>query len=196
VAQEDEVARPSLRDRIVDAALDRFHLQGFSGCSVQDITDAAGVPKGSFYNHFKTKESLALEVLSRYREESKVEMLFEGAGPPLERLRRHFEFLAKKYEDWGFNRGCVVGNFGSDMCGEHPAMRAAICDGLNGWTTAIAKVLSEAQADGTLSANKDPETVARFLINAWQGAITRQSVVKNRSPFDDFFEVAFGNLLV
>jgi len=40
------VARPSLREKIVDAALDRFHAQGFSACSVQDITDAAGAPKG------------------------------------------------------------------------------------------------------------------------------------------------------
>ena len=40
------MARASLRERIVDAALERFHAQGFNGCSVQDITEAAGAPKG------------------------------------------------------------------------------------------------------------------------------------------------------
>ena len=43
-----------------------FTERGFSGCSVQDITDAAGVPKGSFYNHFKSKEALAAEIITEY----------------------------------------------------------------------------------------------------------------------------------
>ncbi len=49
-----------VREKIVSAAIDRFHALGFSACGVQEIVDKAGVPKGSFYNYFKTKELLAL----------------------------------------------------------------------------------------------------------------------------------------
>ena len=44
----------------------QFIERGFHACSVQDITDAAGVPKGSFYNHFRSKEALAAEILTEY----------------------------------------------------------------------------------------------------------------------------------
>jgi hypothetical protein len=57
----------TVRDRIVEAALDRFHTLGFNGCGVQDIVDKAGIPKGSFYNYFKAKELLAVEVLKPSR---------------------------------------------------------------------------------------------------------------------------------
>ncbi len=58
------MARSGVRDKIVSAAADRFHALGFNACGVQEIVDAAGVPKGSFYNYFKAKELLALEVLA------------------------------------------------------------------------------------------------------------------------------------
>lgn len=190
------MARASLRDNIVNAALERFHAQGFNGCSVQDITDAAGAPKGSFYNHFKTKELLALEALDRYRRNSRLEMLFEGDTPPLQRLRTHFEFLAGRQEGWGFERGCLIGDFGADMSDAYPAMREALADTMLGWSAEVAAVLRQAHAAGDLPNNKDPYLLARFLVNAWQGAVIRSRLVKGRAPLDDFLAVAFQVLLV
>jgi AcrR family transcriptional regulator len=60
------MARPNVRQKIVDAGLKILIERGFNGSGVQDITDAAGVPKGSFYNHFESKEALGAEVLKRY----------------------------------------------------------------------------------------------------------------------------------
>ncbi|ARB31325.1 TetR/AcrR family transcriptional regulator [Pseudomonas tolaasii] len=62
------MARHSVRKQLIDAGLETLHLSGFNGCAVQDITRAAGVPKGSFYNHFESKEALALFVLERFWE--------------------------------------------------------------------------------------------------------------------------------
>ena len=60
------MARPNVREKIVDAGLKILIEKGFNGCGVQDITAAAGVPKGSFYNHFESKEALGAEVVERY----------------------------------------------------------------------------------------------------------------------------------
>jgi len=60
------MARPNVRERLLDAGVEIFHRCGFNGCGVQEITDAAGVPKGSFYNHFASKEALGAAVLDRY----------------------------------------------------------------------------------------------------------------------------------
>ena len=58
--------RESVKDQIIAAAVEALHSKGFNGTSVQDITDAAKVPKGSFYNHFESKEELAVAALDRY----------------------------------------------------------------------------------------------------------------------------------
>ena len=57
-----------MREEIVEAGLAQFHERGFNAAAVKDITDRAGVPKGSFYNHFESKEALAMVTLERYGE--------------------------------------------------------------------------------------------------------------------------------
>ena len=77
--------RESVKDEIVTAAVETLHRKGFNGTSVQDITDAAGAPKGSFYNHFESKEALAAEAVRRYREKGRVRLsiLQDAKLPPL-----------------------------------------------------------------------------------------------------------------
>lgn len=58
--------KPNVREQLMEAGLRTLHSQGFNGCAVQDITQAAGVPKGSFYNHFESKEALALAALEMF----------------------------------------------------------------------------------------------------------------------------------
>ena len=64
------MARLNVREQLLSAGLDTLHRRGFNATSVQDITEAAGVPKGSFYNHFESKEALGAEAVVRYRETS------------------------------------------------------------------------------------------------------------------------------
>ena len=60
------MGRPSAREGIVQAGLKCLVEKGFNAVGVQDITDTAGVPKGSFYNHFVSKEALGVEIVERY----------------------------------------------------------------------------------------------------------------------------------
>ncbi|MBB3452270.1 TetR/AcrR family transcriptional repressor of nem operon [Rhizobium sp. BK313] len=187
--------RPSVRGKLVDAGYETLFSQGFQGSSIQDITEAAGVPKGSFFNHFKTKEALALEVLARYEEVGRGDLLFDETKPPLQRLRQHFEFLADRLEGWDFNRGCMIGNFATEMADTYPAIREALFDALTRWTDAIASVLRSAQAAGEIDPRQDADLLARFLVNSWEGAVIRLRVVRNRQPLDEFFTICFGALL-
>ncbi|BDI33590.1 TetR family transcriptional regulator [Capsulimonas corticalis] len=187
--------KPSVRDRIVVAALDQFHTEGYNGRGVQEIADAAGVPKGTFYNHFKSKELLALDVLQLYIEGNSPEMLLDTSQPPLERLRAHFGFISRRYAECGFSRGCLLGNFSAEMADVSPALREALDKAFGDWTQGVASLLREAQAAGQIDSRHDPELLARFLINSWEGALLRMKVVKARQPLDDFYDVCFGVLL-
>jgi TetR/AcrR family transcriptional repressor of nem operon len=85
------MSRISNRDRILSEGLRVVHQQGFGGASVRDIIGAAGVPQGSFTNHFASKEAFGLEVLNLYYDSAKKRMavtLLDESVPPLARMRK------------------------------------------------------------------------------------------------------------
>ena len=175
-----------VREKIVSAALDRFHALGFNACGVQDIVDKAGVPKGTFYNYFKAKELLAVEVLGVYSEGSRHEMLADQSVAPLKRLKRHFEFLASRYAELGYDKGCLLGNLAAEMTEDTPLLREALALSLKRWADAVTVVLSEGQQDGSVAAKLNAAETARFLVNSWGGAAVRMKIVNDRQPIDDF----------
>jgi TetR/AcrR family transcriptional repressor of nem operon len=181
----------TVRDKIIVAALDRFHALGFSACGVQEIVDHAGIPKGSFYNYFKAKELLAVEVLKEYANGSRREMLSDRAAAGLKRIRAHFEFLASRYAGFGYGKGCLIGNIAAETSDNMPLIRNALAHGLANWTEMLAGALRDGQADGSVDATLDGDQVARFLINSWEGAVIRMKIANSRQPLDDFFVVAF-----
>src|SRR5271154_586897 len=113
------MARPSLREKLASSAVDTLHTLGFKGCSIQDITEAAGVPKGSFFNHFETKEDLAIDALHRYLVGTRADLLHQEGVPALERLKNHFTYLSEKLVERGFERGCMLGLFAAEMAQEY-----------------------------------------------------------------------------
>ena len=98
------MARPSAKEQLIAAGLAILHERGFNGSGVQDITDAAGVPKGSFYNHFESKEAFAAEVLEHYWRQGScsLAMLSDERVPPLDRLRGYFDKMAAHLVEKGF----------------------------------------------------------------------------------------------
>jgi TetR/AcrR family transcriptional regulator, transcriptional repressor for nem operon len=181
--------RPSMREQLIEAAYDRFHEYGFNGSGIKDITDAAGTPKGSFYNHFGSKESMAVEVMRRYAETREIKILADKSIAPIERIRKHFTYLAGDLERFGYARGCMFGNFGAELSTQSPVIRDEVNNRLTRWTSLLASTLDEARAAGALASGPDAAVLARFLVNAWEGAAMRAKVVRSAEPLDDFFAV-------
>lgn len=184
-----------MREEIVTAALDRFHARGYNAAGVKDITDAAGVPKGSFYNHFDSKETLAVVALERYGAGRRLEDLADSAVPPMRRLRSHFEFLRDDVVGYGYHRGCLYGNFGTEIIDHSDAIRDAVRRSLDGWTDLIAAALTEAQRAGAIRAGLDPESTAGFLVSAWEGTLIRARSDRSPAAFEAFFTAVFDSLL-
>src|SRR5580692_2018381 len=113
------MARLNTREQIVQAGLKCLQERGFNGVGVQDITSSAGVPKGSFYNHFESKEALGAEIVDRYGSDTaRREILADRSVAPLLRLRRHFERLNAIFVDAKFERGCLLGNFSAELANQ------------------------------------------------------------------------------
>ena len=189
------IPKLSTREKIVSAAVDRFHALGYSACGVQEIVDAAGVPKGSFYNYFKAKELLAVEVLGTYWEGVRIEMLADTSAAPLERIRGHFEHIASLYAGFGYERGCLIGKFVQELSETTPRIRQDVVGEVVRWIGLLASTIREGQADGSIARELDADKIARFLINSWGGAAAGMKIVKSRAPLDDFFSTTFSLLL-
>jgi TetR/AcrR family transcriptional repressor of nem operon len=189
--------RPSLREQLLSAGVETLHRRGFNATSVQDITDAAGAPKGSFYNHFESKEALAVEAVRAYRERGRkrLAILQEGKLSPLRRLRKYFESMNAAAAEAGFSAGCMLGNFGAELSGQSPLVREQVAEAFDRWSEAIAAVIAEAQKDRSVSRALPPKALAEFVIHAWEGAMVRAKVERDKAPLEQFLKVIFAKVL-
>jgi len=190
--------RPSVKEEIVAAARTLLHERGFNATGVQDITDAAGVPKGSFYNHFKSKEALGVEALELYWQmvQTSLETLKDGEAPALVRLKGYFHALNEVARRAKYRPGCMIGNFGSEISDQSPLVRDWLAETMKKWTKSIEDCVRAAQKEGSLRRDLDARTVAAFLLNSWEGAVMRSKVDRNASALEAFEKVAFAALTI
>ena len=196
------VPRASVRDQLIESAVEVFHARGFNGCSVQDIVETAGVPKGSFYNHFKSKEALGVEVVRAYTRlvaayvaEAGAGEIFSGDRTPLERIRAYFEAVIEQNVSCGVRKGCLLGNFATELAPHSTEIANAVTDALDNWSAAVARALAQAQEAGELSKDADIEALGRYLVDGYEGAAARAKLIGDRAPMDEFIRTTFDFLL-
>ena len=188
--------KPSVREQLIDAGLKTLLRQGFNGSGVQDIADAARVPKGSFYNHFESKEAFAAEALERYWQAGAVRtaVLRDLTVGPVERLRIYFGALFDAAVGPDFEKGCMIGNFSTELPEQSPEIRERLAAIYAAWTRSIESCVREAQNAKRVRVDLPASAVASFLINSWEGAVLRARVERDTSPFVQFEEVVFAGI--
>jgi TetR/AcrR family transcriptional regulator, transcriptional repressor for nem operon len=185
----------NLREQLVEGASRVLYEKGFHAASVNDIVAAAGVPKGSFYNHFESKEALALEVTRRYSASYDLEQLRSGDGAPLARLRAHFEAVIERNARQGVELGCLLGNFSTELAGHSQVICEHVAASFAHWSDAVAAALEQAQAAGELDHGIDAHALGSYLVDAYEGAVARAKVSGDRAPLDAFVTTTFDVLL-
>ena len=187
--------RPSAKQKLLEAAITSFRFNGYKSCSIEDIASKAGVFKGSFYNHFRSKEALAVDVLKHYVEGIVLSLLaLEGPPSAIERLRAHFEKISAVQHELGYP-GCMMANFSGEISDLNPDLRSALDDTVNRWCGSIAEVIRQAQAEGAVGKDLKADQLSRFLINSFEGALIRGRILRNQEPFDDFLPTIFKGIL-
>lgn len=188
---------PNVRDKLLAAGLETMHRHGFNGCSVQDITQVASVPKGSFYNHFESKEALGAEVIDLYWQKAaaSLRILSDEALPPLARLKRYFDALAE-LNSLSYAQGCLLGNFGAELSEQSRLVRDRLSSLIAGWTRAIECCVRDAQLVGEVRTDIDAAVLAAFLVNAWEGTVLRSKIDRDGRAIAQFSTVVFSAILV
>jgi TetR/AcrR family transcriptional regulator, transcriptional repressor for nem operon len=189
------MARHSVRNIILEHGMKLFIERGFHACSVQNITDSAGVPKGSFYNHFKSKEALAAEIVTQYGEgNTDRSILSNPEVPALTRLTKHFAALNEYFSQC--NEGCLVGKFMAEVSDDTPLIKERLLRVLSLWGDQISSAIADGQKQGSIRKDLKAEDLASFLIDAYEGAILRVRVEKSSRALEFFVKVVFSSIVV
>jgi TetR/AcrR family transcriptional repressor of nem operon len=190
--------KPDTRKNLVQAGLTMMHADGYAATGIQSIVESVDVPKGSFYNHFASKDAFAAEVVDAYfdRGRGKLrEFLCDKDAPPLLRLEAYFDERIDALRAAGYTKGCLLGNLSAEVADHSALVREHLRDQFNGWSTFFEECISEAQEQGALSNDLPATVLSRYILNSWEGALLRMRAEKSDVPLTDFKTVLFGKLL-
>lgn len=195
-----DMRRKISRENILEVGMELFHGLGFNGVSIGDITAKVGIPKGSFYNHFQSKQEFLGHVIDRYALESRrlVENNLMATGvPPLQKLKNYFREATEYYTaDPTRLNGCLMGNLCQELAGVDAVIRKKLEANFRGADKLLAEVLREAVREKDVSIGSDIPSMVQFITNGWQGALLRMKSTGNRQPLEMFKNTLFESVLI
>jgi TetR/AcrR family transcriptional repressor of nem operon len=162
------------RNRILEAARGLIHQRGFKNTGLQDILTESGVPRGSFYFYFPSKEALGLALLTQYRAKHRAELetaVFPPEGPVLPQIAAFFEQSVRRQMEGGCKQGCMLGNLAAELTDENESLRRAIGDLFLDLRDIVAGALERGQGAGELRSDFDARGAAEFLVSVFEGSI-------------------------
>lgn len=181
------------KQRLLEAGLRMLLKYGYNDVGIQSVLEETGVPKGSFYHHFSSKEDFALQVIDQYMVEVHVGLdasLGDTSLPPLDRVRKFFELTREKYRSEGY-LGCMLGGLGQELSGASDVFREKIEWCFSVIAGRIGDCLEEARRDGSLSADADPPAMANLLLDCWEGAALRTRLWRDGAPLEAMLDFYF-----
>jgi len=186
------------KDIIIAHAAQIIRQKGFNNTGIAEILSSAGVPKGSFYFYFKSKEDLGLALVDYYCRgiNSMAEpLLREGDPSPLKRLQKFFDTFDALFESEDWKSGCPLGNLTQEMGTLNPAFRSKLNHGFRGLKQGLEQCLVEARDAGEIDPAMDVDEMADFILNSWEGAILRMKAEGTTESLGIFRRIIFGILL-
>ncbi|MBO0943712.1 MULTISPECIES: TetR/AcrR family transcriptional regulator [Comamonadaceae] len=182
------------RELLMRAGLEVLTEKGFSATGIEEILSRVGVPKGSFYHYFDSKEAFGLGLIDRYGEFFAAKLdrhLLNRTLTPLARLHAFIDDAKSSMARFGYRRGCLIGNLGQEMGALPESFRARLQHTFEDWQRRFALCLVEAQQVGELTSEVNAQQVAEFFWIGWEGAVLRAKLERRAAPLDVFTQFFF-----
>jgi TetR/AcrR family transcriptional regulator, transcriptional repressor for nem operon len=194
------MSKQPTREHLIKVGLELIRSAGYTATGINQVLQAADVPKGSFYHHFSSKDEFVMEVIRRYAtgEQERVERLLSDTSvSPLKRLRQYFKDLIATYglEGSPAISGCLLGNLSLEIAGQNDAIRSLLKQAFDGWQSALAGTIREAIEKKELPQTARADDLAALLVNGWEGAQVRAKSEQSDKPLTLFLDHAFDVLL-
>jgi TetR/AcrR family transcriptional repressor of nem operon len=191
--------RTDTRKALVWCGTELLTERGFQITGIDEVLKRVGVPKGSFYHYFKSKDDFGHAVIDNYEAyyAKKMDRIFgDSSQSPLQRLE-NFTLNAKSgMVKFDFKRGCLIGNLGQELAALDTQFRERLEGVLVSWEKRVSDCLSEAIEIGELAPGQDPQSLSRFFWVGWEGAILRSKLMRSLEPIDQFTSIFFRSVLI
>ncbi len=172
--------------------------KGYSNTGIQEVLDAANVPKGSFYYYFDSKEDFALQIIDYFEamgDELWHRCFDDGKSTPIEKLKLYCQEKKKMLESDQCRKGCLIGNLSQEMSDQSEVLRARLEEVLTKSRNRLARCIKEGQDKGQISTSMDHIQLAEFFQSGLQGAVMRAKTTKTSAPLQAFFDIMFSQIL-
>ena len=192
------MAKISNREKILTEGLKVVHERGFANASVRDIVQAAGVPQGSFTNHFVSKEAFGLEILDIYFAAGYAlirETLLNEDLPPLQRMAAYIDANKHRLNQNGMRNGCLFGNFTAEASDHSEVIRTRLVEIFAEVQAAVAYCLQAAVTTGEVPPTIDCDMLAGFIVSSLQGANLLAKARRSPAPVERFKQILFAKIL-
>lgn len=177
------------REALLSAGVVEFTQKGFGRSGIDAILKTIGVPKGSFYHYFSSKEAFGLAILARYRQyfEHKLDrFLLDESLPPLQRLQAFGLEAQAGMARYDFQRGCLVGNLEQESCQLSAEFQQQLVLTYESWQQRIAHCLQLAQKQGELVSSADIDELAKMFWIGWEGSVHRSRLLNSTQPMESY----------
>lgn len=178
-------SKTKTRDRLVQAGLYLFWLQGYAATGIAQILEHAKANAGSFYYFFKTKEELLLAVLELYVQSLQpivVQPVLCQIQDPVERVFGILDFYRRNLLATGCTYGCPIGRLALEIPEEQTRIHKRLADNFDGWTAAVENCLLDASS--RFPAGTNLKTLSQFVLTVMEGGVMQARAHRAIEPFD------------
>lgn len=183
VARENSDTRALL----IRSGVEVLTESGFAAAGIDGILKKVGVPKGSFYHYFKSKEDFGQAVIAHYASYFAAKLdkcLLDESIAPLQRIVQFADGAKQGIVKFEFKRGCLVGNLGQEVAILPDSYRLILQNIFAVWQTKMQACLDTAQQQGDIKQNINCAQQAEYFWIGWEGAVMRARLVQSVQPLD------------
>lgn len=177
------------REEIIRKGAQLIHARGYKATGIQQVLDAAGVPKGSFYFYFKSKDDFGSAVIDHFTltiDEIFANCLRDNRLTPVARLHKLLDYYESAFTKNNATLGCPIGNLSLELADINEDLRKQLQTAIDGFIAQIEFCLEEAREIGQLPAGLHTADTACFIFHGLEGAILHMKIARSIEPIRTF----------
>ena len=178
------------RAALIRSGVELMTTYGYISSNIESILKHVGVPKGSFYYYFKSKEEFGKTIIASYDSffAHKLDKHLTNASieSPLARITAFYEDAKQGMAKYDYNRGCLIGELIQEESLLPEGYAVLLEQVLQNWQVKIENCLLLAKNLNEIGSDIDCKLLAKFFWLGWEGAVTRSKLVKKSDPLDLF----------
>lgn len=172
---------------IIETAQRIMARRGYSAVGINEVLAEAGVPKGSFYHYFASKDAFGEAILKSYFADYLTDMdgvLAQPGQSAAERLMAYWQQWRQTQSLDECQGKCLAVKLGAEVADLSELMRLALKDGTNAIVDRIERTIADGLEDGSLSVDGEVRDVAQALYDMWLGASVMAKIHRSLDPLD------------